>query len=199
MVLEGVSAQVAGGAQTALLWLEIIVMMVLVAAIIFGIYWWRTFKHRAAIVDAQRKLSVTFKKFKIDHKKGIIKFWKNGPKKMLIPHNECFLPFQKNKVFFTVIQNGEFFMPLRINPDLEYLESAAAFQAIKLYHISDVKETIETYKKKESLLIQMMPWIAFAFVVIIHFIVMMMLLKKGDTSAAVENVKSVGSQLIPGT
>ncbi len=190
--------QIQGGAQVVFIWLIIMLGVAIIVLFLWLIWWVMSYKNRALVYNAEQGNRAKIVRFKVSQKKGIVKFFMRKPNKMIIPSADCFAPFGKKAMFFAVEKNGAFFMPLRKASNPGFLKEAGDFRAMGLWYANDLKETIETYTKKMGLLWQFLPWIAFVFLLVVHLILFMMLIKKGDVSTST-GVGATVAQYIPGT
>lgn len=179
----------------------IFVGVVLFLLLLWAIYYFMSYKHKSVVYDSERKDSAKLVRFKFNHSQGILKFFMKKPNRMIVPSADCFVPFKRSSSFLAVEQNGEFFMPLRLSPNPGFLLNAGDFKAVKLWHIQDVKKTQEDYSKKQSLFWQYAPIGLTFFVIVIHFVVILMLVKTGGFGggdSVAGGVAGAGAQLIPG-
>ena len=176
-------------------WTILFLCFVAVCLVVFAVYYFLTFKHRAVIYDSERKQAAKLCRFKILYNRGIIKFFKTKPNKMLIPNADCFVPHKRNASFLCVEQNGEFFMPLRVSPNPGFVNAVGDFNAIKLWHIQDVKETETVYAKKQSFWVQMAPFFALMFVGVILLVIAILMFKDGGGGGS---PVAAAAQVIPG-
>ncbi len=199
MATEAYGGVIIAMVQKMVFWTIIFLVFIAVLALCWAIYYFMTYRNRAVIFDAERRLAATVCRFKILYRKGIIKFFKVSPNKMIIPSADCFVPFRRKASFLAVEQNGEFFTPLKVSPNPGFIVDAGNFAALKNFHIQDAKDTELAYAKKQSFWVQMAPFIALMFVGVILLIIAIMMFKDGGSGGGpVDAIKGTVGQVIPG-